>query len=293
MKSTSEIHLSISDQWNPPISDKWNPPDYQWNPPVNPPVYQWNPPISQIHLSVKSTYQWNPPISQVYQWNPPISQIYLSVKSTCLSVKSTCLSVRSTYQSNPPISQITYQSNPPISQICLSKSACPPFASAAVTRKPPNGTGPAARNPATGTGCFFHQSNYQLLHTQRRGFKSPSHSCFYTQRGLLNGTQLTDGTGNTRPGSAHSLRQISHNFKEHKNSLKNELVQGFYASNTAPWVHQITSDQDQGLLRGQSDEKNTLKLADEKLWFTLNFFKWSCKSRADRLISNPAERAIG
>ena len=147
MKSTSEIHLSISDQWNPPISDKWNPPDYQWNPPVNPPVYQWNPPISQIHLSVKSTYQWNPPISQVYQWNPPISQIYLSVKSTCLSVKfiyqsdlpisqihlfisqihlsisQIYLSVKSTYQSNHLSVKSTYQSNLPVkislSTFCL------------------------------------------------------------------------------------------------------------------------------------------------------------------------------
>ena len=168
MKSTSEIHLPISDQWNPPISDKWNPP-------VNPPVYR------ETHLSVKSTYQsnlpvyqWNPPVYQsnlpVYQWNPPISQIHISVKSTCLSVKST-------YQSNPPVYQLpVYQSNLPISQIYLSisqihlsKSACPPFASTAVTRKPPNSTGPAAstnRSPATGTG-FFHQSNYQLLHTKK------------------------------------------------------------------------------------------------------------------------------
>ena len=139
MKSTSEIHLPISDQWNPPISDKWNPPVnppvyrethlsvkstyqsnlpvYQSNPPVyqsNLPVYQWNPPISQIHISVKSTYQSNPPISQIYL---SIGQIHLSVKSTCLS--TTCLSVKSTYQSNLPV----YQSNPPVkislSTFCL------------------------------------------------------------------------------------------------------------------------------------------------------------------------------
>ena len=219
------------------------------------PTYQSNLPISEIHLSVKATYKSSLSVKSTYQSNLPISQIHLFISQIHLSVRSTYQSNPPVYQSNPPvyqsnppvyqsdlpISQIhlsvkspIYQSNPPISQICLSKSACPPFASSAVTRKPPNSTGPAARNPATGTGCFFHQSNYQLLHTQRRGFKSPGHSCFYTQRGLLNGTQLTDGTGNTRPGSAHSLRQISHNFKEHKNSLKNELVQGFYASNTAP-----------------------------------------------------------
>ena len=145
------------------------------------PTYQSNPPISQIcrsiseiHLSISQIYlsisETHLSVKSTYQSNLLISQIHLSVKSTCLSVKST-------YQSNPPVYQLpVYKSNLPISQIYLSisqihlsKSACPPFASTAVTRKPPNSTGPAAstnRSPATGTG-FFHQSNYQLLHTKK------------------------------------------------------------------------------------------------------------------------------